>query len=284
MGDEKLRAEWFWTDRWFGSSAYFLPLEARGLYRELLTRAWSLGGVLPADPAVLVRMVAATQEEWDRSWPLVEKYFVQQAGGLVNLVQLEILDDSKRRRMALTGLSSMGGKARAESAKRDDKGRFSPSGLVQQAGPASRSSRTSPPDQSLSLDLTPDPNTPSQPPRGGGDPSGNGKEEEPWGRGFDGDRVLAPGLVYLWNEVARQHGCPRVTAFPPRRQRAAKNRAKEEGDPRVWASAFHAICSDDFLTGKNDRDQVFATFDYALSRKGDRWLDEARSRLEGEIP
>jgi len=114
-------------------------------------------------------------------------------------------------------------------------------------------------------------------------PGDNGKAEEPWGQGFDDDRVLGPGLAYLWNEVARQHGCPRVTAFPPRRQRAAKNRAREESNPRVWASAFHAICSDDFMTGKNDRDRVFATFDYALSNKGDRWLDEARARLEGEI-
>ena len=32
-----LRAEWFWTDRWMGSSAFLLPMEARGLYREMLT-------------------------------------------------------------------------------------------------------------------------------------------------------------------------------------------------------------------------------------------------------
>ena len=43
---DKLLAEWFWTDRWQGSSGFLLPLEARGLYREMLTQAWQRGGRL----------------------------------------------------------------------------------------------------------------------------------------------------------------------------------------------------------------------------------------------
>jgi hypothetical protein len=33
----KLLAEWFWIDRWNGSTGFLLPMEARGVYREMLT-------------------------------------------------------------------------------------------------------------------------------------------------------------------------------------------------------------------------------------------------------
>jgi uncharacterized protein YdaU (DUF1376 family) len=95
---EKLRAEWFWTDRWNGSSAFLLPLEARGLYREMLTQAWRRGAQLPADPDTIKRAIAATEAEWARSWPLVAPYWhPTEAGVLVNDTQVAIYSEAQRR-------------------------------------------------------------------------------------------------------------------------------------------------------------------------------------------
>lgn len=71
----KLLAEWFWTDRWIGSSAFLLPIEPRGLYREMLTQAWRRGGSLPNDPIAIQRAVGCTASEWRRCWPQIERYW-----------------------------------------------------------------------------------------------------------------------------------------------------------------------------------------------------------------
>lgn len=86
----KLLGEWFWTDRWIGSSAFLLPLEPRGLYREMLTQAWRRGGKLPNNHDAIKRAVGATDEEWDRSWPLIERYWRVRKGFLLNPTQAEI--------------------------------------------------------------------------------------------------------------------------------------------------------------------------------------------------
>jgi uncharacterized protein YdaU (DUF1376 family) len=95
---EKLFAEWFWTDRWNGSSAFLLSLEARGLYREMLTQSWRRGARLPADPETIKRAVAATDAEWNRSWPIVSPYWRLTDGGvLVNDTQVEIYTETQER-------------------------------------------------------------------------------------------------------------------------------------------------------------------------------------------
>jgi uncharacterized protein YdaU (DUF1376 family) len=63
----KLLAEWFWVDRWTGSTAFGLPLEARGLYREMLSQAWRRGGRLPNDHDQIRRIVGASEKEWRRA-------------------------------------------------------------------------------------------------------------------------------------------------------------------------------------------------------------------------
>jgi len=95
----RLLAEWFWTDRWERSSASSLPLEARGLYRELMSRAWARGCRLPNDAHSIQRLVGATDAEWDRSWPLVEGYWHPDPSGryLVNDTQLEVYDETVAR-------------------------------------------------------------------------------------------------------------------------------------------------------------------------------------------
>jgi hypothetical protein len=79
----KLLAEWFWTDRWMGSSAFLLPLEPRGLYREMLTQAWRGGARLPLDHEAIRRAIGATAEEWARAWPFVSTYWREADGVLV---------------------------------------------------------------------------------------------------------------------------------------------------------------------------------------------------------
>jgi uncharacterized protein YdaU (DUF1376 family) len=97
MALDKLLAEWFWTDRWNGSSAFGLPLEARGLYREMLTQAWRRGAQLPNDHEMIRRLVGATSKEWKRSWPLVTRFWRVEGGSLVNETQVQIYATAKAR-------------------------------------------------------------------------------------------------------------------------------------------------------------------------------------------
>lgn len=149
---DKLLAEWFWTDRWDGSSAALLPLEARGLYREMLTQAWRRGARLPNDPEAIRRAVRATEEEWARCWPRVEKYWRVDGDALVNDTQVEVFSKSS----SLRDHQVAGGLARAAKATRSTGGRFQP------AGPAGWSSSSQPGGPagyqplSLSPDLSPE--------------------------------------------------------------------------------------------------------------------------------
>lgn len=90
----KLLAEWFWTDRWMGSSAFLLPLEPRGLYREMLTQAWRRGGRLPSDHEAIRRAVGCTGAEWRRCWPQIERYWRLDGGDYVNDTQLDVLTET----------------------------------------------------------------------------------------------------------------------------------------------------------------------------------------------
>jgi uncharacterized protein YdaU (DUF1376 family) len=113
VADTKLLAEWFWTDRWIGSSAFLLPLEARGLYREMLTQAWRRGARLPADHPTIKRAVAATDEEWERTWPFVRTYWHKSAGGvLVNDTQIEIYTETQQRQQTASVKGEKGARAR----------------------------------------------------------------------------------------------------------------------------------------------------------------------------
>lgn len=76
MSDTKLLAEWFWIDRWTVSPAYFMSMEARGLYRAMLSLAWQHGSQLPDDREAIRVAVGATPKEWARSWPLIASLWV----------------------------------------------------------------------------------------------------------------------------------------------------------------------------------------------------------------
>lgn len=111
---DKLMAEWFWTDRWMGSSAFLLPMEPRGLYREMLTQAWRRGGRLPNDHDALQRATGCTAAEWKRSWPKIERYWRVDGDSLVNDTQLEVLSRAVSIQEKASERGRKGGKAKAQ--------------------------------------------------------------------------------------------------------------------------------------------------------------------------
>lgn len=105
---EKMRAEWFWTDKWTGSSGFLLPMHARGLYREMMTQAWaraaeSEGAItfpcLPNDHEAIRRACACTEREWKKAWPLVSRYWRADGANLVNDTQLAVYAEALARAM-----------------------------------------------------------------------------------------------------------------------------------------------------------------------------------------
>jgi uncharacterized protein YdaU (DUF1376 family) len=110
--NEKLLAEWFWTDRWIGSSAFLLPMESRGVYREMLTQAWRRGARLPVDHESIVRAIGATPEEWARAWPAVGGYWREQGGVLVNDTQIEVYSEAQARATRASDKGAAGARAR----------------------------------------------------------------------------------------------------------------------------------------------------------------------------
>lgn len=110
MPPEKLLAEWFWCDRWMGSRGFLLPLEPRGLYREMLTQAWLRKARLPNDSETIQRAIGCTAVEWDRNWPLVQPFWKVVGTNLVNRTQQKVY----REAMAAARRASVRGKKGAE--------------------------------------------------------------------------------------------------------------------------------------------------------------------------
>jgi uncharacterized protein YdaU (DUF1376 family) len=114
----KLLAEWFWTDRWTGSSAFLLPIEPRGLYREMLTQAWRRECRLPADPEAIRRVVGCTLQDWKRCWPKIEKYWRREGDSLVNDTQLGIWAEAAAAHGRAVERARKGGNGRADSLRK----------------------------------------------------------------------------------------------------------------------------------------------------------------------
>jgi uncharacterized protein YdaU (DUF1376 family) len=115
VSSPKLLAEWFWTDRWMGSSAFLLPMEARGLYREMLTQAWRRGAHLPTDHEMIRRAVGCTEAEWNRAWPLVKQYWREAGDFLVNDTQLSVYAETKAAQDRASDRGRKGAQARAQA-------------------------------------------------------------------------------------------------------------------------------------------------------------------------
>lgn len=111
--DPTINRECFYTDRWRGSRAFMLPLELRGLYRELLTAAWHECASLPADlDEVRSKIVLVSEEEWARTWPTIARYWQLVDGRLVNLQQQAIYAEAQARYAHLSALGRAGARKR----------------------------------------------------------------------------------------------------------------------------------------------------------------------------
>lgn len=191
MAHDKLLAEWFWTDRWMGSSAFLLPMEARGLYREMLTQAWRRGARLPNNHEAIRRATGCTDAEWSRNWPQIEHYWrIGEGNTLVNDTQLKVYTDA----------TAMSGFARDRARKAANTRWGHDTGNAQASSRAMLDECT----PSLSLSLSPDP---SQTPilelknklvrngvaaaKNGANGNGNGRSKHPV---FAGERFV----VFDW--------------------------------------------------------------------------------------
>ncbi len=116
-----LAGEFFWVDRWTASSAFYLSIEARGLYREMLSQAWLRGAHLPNDPEAIRRIVGASEEEWTRSWPKIAGYWRVTGDLIVNDTQLSIYAESLNRHEKLTEAGRIGGIRKALNLSRKNK-------------------------------------------------------------------------------------------------------------------------------------------------------------------
>jgi uncharacterized protein YdaU (DUF1376 family) len=92
---DKLRAEWFWADRWTTSRGHTLPVGPRGVYREMLTQAWLREAKLPNDHEEICRICAFTKKEWKACWPTVEPFWMIDGAFLVNVTQVVVYLEAK---------------------------------------------------------------------------------------------------------------------------------------------------------------------------------------------
>jgi uncharacterized protein YdaU (DUF1376 family) len=151
---KKLLAEWFWIDRWDGSSAALLPMEARGLYREMLTAAWRRGGSLPNDHEAIQRAIRCTAGEWARSWQKIAPYWRVDDDRLVNDTQLEIYAEATERQERAHAKAMKAAAASPQVIARA-RAQAQSQGLAQ--GRARAEPEVSPPSPSPSPSLTPSP-------------------------------------------------------------------------------------------------------------------------------
>lgn len=100
-----------------GSSAFLLPIEPRGLYREMMTAAWRRGARLPTSHEAIRRAIGCTLEEWDRCWPVIAEYWHEADGSLVNDTQLEVYAEAVKQANAAHDRAVLGGQARAAQAR-----------------------------------------------------------------------------------------------------------------------------------------------------------------------
>ena len=220
---EKLRAEWFWTDRWFGSSAMLLPLEAKGLYREMLTRAWSLGAKLPAEAKLIKKVVLIEDDEWDRCWPLVEPYWETSEDGkhIYNQTQQEVMSASTSLSEKRAKAGRKGGRRSGEVRRGEAKG----SKTAKQTNPPS-------PSPSPSKDL---------------DPDGNGKATA--------DTVAR--LWAFWVKVFQMEDSP-MTLTPKRRKKIVTRLKKYT--PEQLADAIRGFAKHPWYSESSDRFKIETIF------------------------
>lgn len=112
---DKLLAEWFWVDRYDGSSAALMSMECQGVYRSMLSQAWRRGARLPNDHEAIRRAIRCSAKEWARAWPKVQRYWRVDGDSLVNDTQLEVYALAKASKEKASSRGRKGAQARAQA-------------------------------------------------------------------------------------------------------------------------------------------------------------------------
>ena len=94
----RMRAAWWWIDRWRQSTAYTdMTAEEQGLYRNLLDEVWLRENCLiPDDPRILAR-ISGDPEAWKRCGEKVLRWMKKVPGGWTNVIALQVIGQSVRR-------------------------------------------------------------------------------------------------------------------------------------------------------------------------------------------
>lgn len=112
---DKIRAEWFWADRWTTSRGHTLPVGPRGVYREMLTQAWLREAKLPNNHEEICRICAFTKKEWQAHWPKVKPFWIVDGAFLVNVTQVVVYAEALEAANAKFKRAQAGGKASAQA-------------------------------------------------------------------------------------------------------------------------------------------------------------------------
>lgn len=225
MAKDKLLAEWFWTDRWMGSSGFLLPMEARGLYREMLTQAWRRGGSLPNDHETIRRATGCTTKEWKRSWHKVETFWVTSEDGetIYNETQQGVISDTIAAKNKKSERGKKAATKRWEEERRRKAGQCTSNAQASPKHDGKHTEKQCPPSPSPSF-ASPK-QEPPKPPKGG--------------------RVPVEDLVGAWNRIAADYSLP--TARPDPNPTNARNLAEfwsDAGkDPDRCESAMRAAAA-----------------------------------------
>jgi uncharacterized protein YdaU (DUF1376 family) len=92
-----------------------MEMEARGLYREMLTQAWMREAALPNDHEQIRLLCACSLKVWKRCWPKVEPFWVIEGDRLVNVTQVVVYLEAKAAADAAYARAQAGGQARAQA-------------------------------------------------------------------------------------------------------------------------------------------------------------------------
>src|SRR5688500_18835623 len=94
---KKMRAVFWWIDRWRASSAYSdMTLEEQGAYRNLLDEGTLRGGPLPGEERI-VGQACGDAVAWRRVKAAVMRKFVLTPDGWRNDTLYEVITESSRR-------------------------------------------------------------------------------------------------------------------------------------------------------------------------------------------
>ena len=204
---EKMRAAWWWIDRWRKSTAYTdMTLAQQGAYRNLLDELWLRDGLLPNDDRILAK-ISGDAFSWIEVRTVVMARFYLTDAGWRHETHDEVAGQSKTFKEAQIDAA----KARMKNAPRDAKGRListrvdqpgSPAGIHPEVHPS-----VHPPSPSPSPSQTPKKKNPPTPRPSKGGMVGFSDFYDSYPR-----KAKRPDAMKAWEQVGGREHLPAILA------------------------------------------------------------------------